>query len=128
MKLILERLELSILLLHMNIMRKPIKKGLKTKYGHYEARKIIKIYDDLKERFENQLSVETEPIDFYLNEQELDMLHSFITWYIAEIQASAKDQGANLKNDEQVIILEQITERVNALVKITANELPKNIN
>lgn len=39
MHITLERSEMAILVLHMNIMRKAIKKGFKTNYGALEGRR-----------------------------------------------------------------------------------------
>jgi hypothetical protein len=117
MKLTLERSELAILVLHMNIMRKPIKKGFKKNYGHFEGRKMIKEYDALKEQLEGELSEETDIIHFDLNEQITNMLHSFLKWYVLEIKLSAEVQGANDESDEQILILEKINRLVGTAVE-----------
>jgi hypothetical protein len=116
MEITLERSELAILVLHMNIMRKPIKKGFKANYGHFESRKQLKIYDGLKERFETELNEEIDPILFVLTEPELNMLHSFINWYVQEIQKSAGVQQADITKDEQIEILVSIQNKVNMLI------------
>jgi hypothetical protein len=69
MDIVLERSELAILVLHMNIMRKPkpIKKGFKSNYGHFEGRKKLKEYDELKELFMNELKENIDPVTFDLN-------------------------------------------------------------
>lgn len=112
MKLTLERSELTILVFHMNIMRKPIKKGFKSNYGHFEGRKMIKEYDALKEQLEDELNEEIELVNFEFNEQETNMLHSFLKWYVLEIKLSAEAQGANVERDEQILILEKINRLV----------------
>lgn len=120
MDLSLERSELAILVLHLNIMRKAIKKGFKANYGHFEGRNKLKLYDSLKERFESQLNEETDPIYFDLNAQEVDMLHSFMYWYVSKIKSSAKEQGANAAQDEQIAILEAINIKAHILVESAA--------
>jgi hypothetical protein len=112
MKLSLDRSELAILVLHMNIMRKPIKKGFKSNYGHFEGRKMIKEYDALKEQLEHELNEEIELVNFEFNEQETNMLYSFLKWYVLEIKLSAEVQGANVERDEQILILEKINRLV----------------
>jgi hypothetical protein len=116
MNITLERSELAILVLHMNIMRTPIKKGFKVNYGHFESRKQLKIYDGLKERFETELNEEIDPILFELTEPELNMLHSFINWYVQEIQKSAGVQKADITKDEQIEILVSIQNKINMIV------------
>jgi hypothetical protein len=101
----------------MNIMRKPIKKGFKSNYGHFEGRKKIKEYDELKERFQDELNEETDPTCFVLEEQEVNMLHSFISWYVLEIKLSAAEKKAMIEKDEQIVILEAISQKVNAIVQ-----------
>jgi hypothetical protein len=115
-KLTLERSELAILVLHMNIMRKPVKKGFKSNYGQFEGRKKIKEYDELKERFQDELNEEVDPVCFVLEEQEVTMLHSFINWYVLEIKLSAEEQKARIETDEQIMILDNVNKKVNNLV------------
>jgi hypothetical protein len=117
MKLLLERSDMAILVLHMNIMCKPIKKGFKSNYGHFEGRKMIKEYDALKERLEDELNEEIELVNFEFNEQETNMLHSFLKWYVLEIKLSAEVQGAIVKCDEQILILEKINRLVDTAVE-----------
>jgi hypothetical protein len=116
MNITIERSELAILVLHMNIMRKPIKKGFKANYGHFESRRHIKIYDDLKGRLEQELNEEIDPISLDVDEQELNMLHSFINWYIQEIEKSATTQKADITKDEQIEILVSIQNKVNMII------------
>jgi hypothetical protein len=116
MNLTIERSELAILVLHMNIMRKPIKKGFKANYGHFESRRHVKIYDGLKERLEQELNEEIDPISLDVDEQELNMLHSFINWYIQEIEKSATTQKADITKDEQIEILVSIQNKVNMII------------
>lgn len=118
MNLTLERSELAILVLHMNIMRKSIKKGFKTNYGQFEGRRKLKEYDQIKDRFMNQLNEETDPICFVLEDSEINMLHSFINWYVLEIKLSAEVQKASIENDEQIEILESINCKVNMIVDL----------
>jgi hypothetical protein len=123
----LERSELAILVLHMNVMRKPIKKGFKSNYGHFEGRKMIKKYDEVKERFENELKeeshLESEVLPFVLIDDEINMLSSFLTWYVEEIQKSAKQQGAKTNEDEQVMILVEVNQKLNSSIELIMEEV-----
>lgn len=118
MNLILERSELAILVLHLNIMRKPVKKGFKSNYGPFEGRKKLKVYDEIKERFQDNLSEEIDPVLIDLDEQELIMMKSFINWYVLEIKLSAEAKGTNIEHEEQIMILESINKKVNKLAEL----------
>lgn len=123
MNLILERSELAILVLHMNIMRNPIKKGFKSNYGPFEGRKKLRLYDEIKERFQDNLSEEIDPVLIDLNEQELIMLKSFVNWYVFEIKLSAEEKGSNIEKEEQIMILESINRKLNKLAEVFQEEL-----
>ncbi|MGG5253520.1 hypothetical protein ACQYAD_08495 [Neobacillus sp. SM06] len=118
MELSLERSEIAILVLHMNIMRKPIKKGFKSNYGLKEGRRLIKEYDSLKLQLEDKINQEEETQIFIWNENEINMLRSFLNWYVLEISSSAETQGANIENDEQFKILTGIHNKVNRTVEM----------
>jgi hypothetical protein len=126
MKAVLERSELAILVLHMNIMRKSIKKGFKANYGLLEGRRKLGVFDELKDLFVNELNENIDPIEFDLSDQEFDMLHSFINFYVQEIQKSAESQQVDIVNDEQILFLIEIRKKVNALLE-TAEKLKRTI-
>jgi hypothetical protein len=131
LKINLERSELAILVLHMNLMRKAIKKGFKSNYGLLEGRKKIKLYDSIKERFESELKEHTEEelelqndvIDFVLVDEEINMTSSFLTWYLEEIKKSAKVQGVMPNKDEQISILMEINEKLNRSIELLMEEV-----
>jgi len=50
----LNQFELSTLLLHMNVMRNNVKKGFKSNYGSAEGKRMIKVFDEIKERFSRE--------------------------------------------------------------------------
>jgi copper chaperone CopZ len=53
------------------------------------------------------------------------MLQSFLNWYVLEIKISAESQGADVEKDEQIVILDDINNKVNALVQEAAEKLLK---
>lgn len=86
MILILDKLELSTLILHMNVMRNNIKKGLKSNYGRTEGKRLIKVFDEIKERFSREFAgLDKEPYEFNFVQDEIGMLHSFVSWYVQEM-------------------------------------------
>jgi hypothetical protein len=130
LKINLERSELVILVLHMNVMRKAIKKGFKSSYGLLEGRKKVKLYDTIKERFESELKEHTEEVDqqndaiqFVLIDDEINMISSFLTWYLEEIKKSAKAQGVMTNKDEQISILMDINEKLNSSIELLMEEV-----
>jgi hypothetical protein len=129
LKINLERSELAILVLHMNLMRKAIKKGFKSNYGLLEGRKKIKLYDSIKERFESELKEHTEEElelqndVFVLVDEEINMTSSFLTWYLEEIKKSAKVQGVMTNKDEQISILMEINEKLNRSIELLMEEV-----
>lgn len=127
-ELLLNHSQTATLLLHMNIMRKPIKKGFKSNYGLLEGRKQLKLYDEIKDRIQNDLECfELEIYTLPLTKDQLNMLQSFVNWYVLEIKVSAETQGKKIgkeiEKDEQIIVLEEINEKINALVSYAAEML-----
>jgi hypothetical protein len=51
------------------------------------------------------------------------MLQSFLNWYVLDIKISAEVQGANVEQDEQIVILDAINNKVNVLVQEAAEKL-----
>ncbi|MEH7126029.1 hypothetical protein V7127_22720 [Bacillus sp. JJ1773] len=119
MILVFAREELATLVLHMNIMRHNIKKGFKSNYGRSEGKEKLKVYDDIKGRFGSDLEVEEKSFyDFNIEKEEMNMLHSFLKWYVEEIKLSAEDQGADIEKDEQIQILDKLSIKINNIVEM----------
>ena len=116
----LERSELAVLVLHLNAMRNNIKKGFKRNYGLLEGKKKIKLYDEMKESFSLTFEQENEN-GTELDQEQLDMLQSFLEWYIEELSLEAEDEGMNYKENESIQALERVKEQVN--LKIFEGEL-----
>lgn len=116
----LEKLELSSLILHMNVMRNSIKKGFKSNYGRIEGKRMLKVFDGIKECFSSEFASEDkECYEFTFESGEMDMLHSFIAWYVQEIKLSAEMQGAGIEKDEQVAVLDKLNIKIKEIVEIT---------
>jgi hypothetical protein len=115
----LERSELAILVLHLNIMRNSIKKGFKVKFGILESKRKMKMYDSIKSKLETVFNEEEK--DFYETKFSIDQLETlkeFINWYVKEIRISAVKQKANIDSEETIILLENIKEKVNILSEL----------
>lgn len=113
----LEKIEMSVLLLHMKITRKNVKKGFKNNYGSKEGKELIKQYDDITNFLENSIEglEEGENEQIHLNEQEFNLLHSFLTWYVTEIEITFEAAGKKIagENKEHLDILQKINDEVN---------------
>lgn len=121
MILVFTREELATLVLHMNIMRHNIKKGFKSNYGRSEGKEKLKIYDDLKGSFGSDLEEEEKSFyDFNVEPEEMNMLHSFLNWYVEEIKLSAEDQGADIEKDEQIKILDRLNIKISNVVEMVS--------
>ncbi|GIN62765.1 hypothetical protein J27TS8_27580 [Robertmurraya siralis] len=118
----LDRLELAILALHMNIMRKSVKKGFKANYGLLEGRKKIKLYDDIKEKISEGYDEEMDIVILPFSVDEIDMLSSFMNFYVLELKLAAEIETFNIKNNEVLRVLEIIKDRVCALEQHVTNE------
>lgn len=118
----LDRLELATLVLHMNIMRKSVKKGFKANYGLLEGRKKIKLYDDIKEKISEGYDEEMDIVIFPFSVDEIDMLSSFMNFYVQELKLAAEIETFNTEDNEVLRVLEIIKDRVCALNKRVTNE------
>jgi hypothetical protein len=107
----LERSDLAVLVLHLNAMRNSVKKGFKRNYGLFEGKQKIKIYDAMKESFSGTFERD-EVNGTELDHEQLDMLHSFIKWYIPELSLDADDEGIKWESNESAQALERVKEQV----------------
>lgn len=117
MNLTLKGSELTVYVLHLNVMRKTLKKGFKANYGSLEGKRMIKLYDSIKERLETDLELieEVNLFTYDLAPEEINMLQQFTTWYVNEIKVSI-DTEKDIMTNEQLIVLEEIAKQ---LTKIT---------
>lgn len=119
MILLFNREELATLVLHMNIMRHNIKKGFKSNYGRTEGKEQLKVYDGIKERLGSDLEGKEKGFyEFNIDWVEMNMLHSFLNWYVEEIKLSAEDQGTDIEKDEPIKILDRLSVKISNFVEV----------
>lgn len=99
--------ELAILVLHLNLMRKAIKKGFKKTYGMFGYKAQMKIYDGILE-YLSELDIEQDQ-KLMLSDEHHEMLVSFLEWYKDEL---ARGMDANDKDQVNALeVLNGITEK-----------------
>lgn len=121
LELTLEREELGLLVLHMSVMRKAIKKGFKATYGLLDGRKKLKLFDEIKDKLSSDFDEDMDIFIFYLAADEIDMLASFLNWYVKELSKSTEELDA--ENKEILKILEQVNEKVCYLDELVTDEV-----
>jgi hypothetical protein len=105
------RSDLAVLVLHMQTMRQNIKRGLKANYGAFEGKQKVKTYDDTKRLLAESFEDETEKA-ITLLEDQLDILNSFLEWYVPELILEAEDEGLNLSDNHSLNALERCKKEV----------------
>lgn len=113
--------EYSTITLHLNIMRKPVKKGLKNNYGLIEGIKKVKAFQKLSDIFnQNAIGIaeNQEAIEIELAEEQTEMLSSFLDFYINSLLEQAAEEALEDEND----IIKQLI-NVNRAVKEIGYEL-----
>lgn len=106
--------ELGILLLHMGIMRKEIKKALKRNYGFFEGEKKVACYDSITKTLSEQLEKNGECSLYHLsfNDEQLNMLHSFLVFYTIELKRQAEREKIDYQVNETLQLLETILRKI----------------
>lgn len=102
MKVEFTQIEIVVLTYNMAIMRNNIKKVLKSNYGKSNGKELLTIYDNVKRTFENYCSEEegeVNEIDFSI--QELNVLKSFISSYVNELETTFQKAGYNPTEEDQ---------------------------
>jgi hypothetical protein len=111
----ISRVEVAVLVLHMNIMRKNVKKGFKKNYGKEEGKELISYYDSNLDKLGDLLeSLEDgEESSFDLDEKEMTVLSSFISWYALELELTLDQADSKKDEDEaQLQALKDILEKL----------------
>lgn len=96
MLLVLNKEEMAILIFHMSLMRKNVRKGFKSNLGK-TYKEALFTYDKIKETVNEALESSEEfdqTLDFEI--KEIDMLLSFLEFYINELKHLATDRDNNL--------------------------------
>lgn len=122
----LKKIEISVLLLHMAIMRKNIKRGFKSNYGQSKGKEMLSSYDivkdELKTAFEGlEDQPESQVKEVHFNIKQVEMLQSFLNWYSLELELTLDSANNNNKEDrEQLSIIKQVQERTKEVLKVYA--------
>lgn len=117
MILSLNKKEMAALTLHMYIMRKNVRKGFKSNYGS-QAKSVLSSFDDVKNTTAQALEgmgEEESNHTFNYNINEIDMLHSFLSFYLIETRKEFSEQDLNSEDQEQINCLESIKSKVEHL-------------
>lgn len=106
--------ELAMLILHMSIMRKEIKKALKRNYGFWEGKKRLNVYDSILDKITSFNEKKTLH-DIELDDDELSMLHAFLSTYTVEIERQAQRENMSVESSEVFKLLSDILGKVEGL-------------
>lgn len=100
--------QLAAMVLHMSIMRKNVKKGLKNNYGSKEGKELTKVFDEIREQLQDALLTleitpeeDTQETILLFEEKELTLIHSFLSWYVTEIEVTYEVAGKHLNQEEK---------------------------
>ena len=131
MKLRLTGPETEVLTVHLHVMRKSIKSVLKRNYGYLEGKRLMKVYDEVKTTLKDQLEYldENTEYPFLLNEEEIDLLYSFLQAFCQKVEAEMTNKIENdrernkAKDNLKFDVLNGVKEKVtNLYVHINAGE------
>lgn len=113
----LEKKEMASLVLHMAIMRKNVRKGFKKNYGN-EAKEVLSSYDEVKKTMIQVLEKMGEQEgkkELHFNIKEIDMLQSFLGFYIEKVEEEIKLNKMSEEDRDQIECLKSIDEKVDIL-------------
>lgn len=97
--LILTEEEGAILLLHMAAMRDSIKKGFKRNYGRFERKRLLNHYDEIKDMLAAKIEG-NNTIDLELNQEQHDMLQSFLDFYTEALANNAALENIDVETND----------------------------
>lgn len=125
MNLTLNGSQTEVLLVHMHVMRKSIKKVLKANYGVLEGKRLLKVYDSVKEALKEpyELLEADTTHNFTFNEEQIEMIHSFLKAFLEKFEEELKGK-VTMKADQeqakehmQMPLLLEVQTKVNDLYK-----------
>lgn len=124
MNLILTGAETEVLIVHLHVMRKNIKTVLKRNYGNGEGKRLLRVYDKIKDELKNKLKfLEAEKgFPFVFKREELELLHYFLIVFFNKLNEEMKSKIRNnidrekAKENMQLAHLEEVQRKVNELV------------
>ncbi len=121
--------DISVLLLNMTITRKNVRNGFKRNYGKTESKEILASFDEVKQSLEEIIdpieeNEEVDPKEMHIihhNIKEIDMIHSFLLWYLPKLRETLEEATKGRLNDEdqkQLEVLERILVKVDNLKEV----------
>lgn len=118
----INKVEMAVLVVHMSAMRQNVRKGFKSNYGRKEGKEILISYDEVKSAFQQAiegLEEDHQAIDLHFNIKEVNMLHSFVTWYAAELELTYEAAGkkAGEEDQKQIDMFNEIKNRVEKVLE-----------
>lgn len=131
------RLGMSVLMLHMNLSRKNIKRGLKRNYGSQEGRELLSSYDKVKKELEDQVAsfITNDALDrpeqnetLHYNAKEYNMISSFLDFYLVELKKFLDEAKDKEKTSVKKLITEEDEEHYQILreMKREVDEVKEN--
>ncbi|MEM5592077.1 hypothetical protein AAHH67_10680 [Niallia circulans] len=132
MNLILTGAETEVLIVHLHVMRKNIKTVLKHNYGNGEGKRLLKVYDKVKDELKDKLKfLEAEKgFPYVFNREEIDLIYSFLQIFFQKIELEMKNkisiqsEREKAKNNLKIDYLVQVREKINLIYfQLKAGEL-----
>lgn len=120
----LEKEEIAILSLHMQMSRTNVKRGFKSNYGSKEGKEVLASYDEVKYALNEKLNLDDTGQDIegpqilHFNIKEIRMMDSFLTWYLKELAALDKALGEKKISQEDqyhIELLKTVKDKVDEL-------------
>ncbi|MCM3708578.1 hypothetical protein M3205_23325 [Cytobacillus firmus] len=118
----ISKVEMAILVVHMSAMRQNVRKGFKSNYGRKEGKEVLASYDEVKLAFQQAiegLEEDHQAVDLHFNIKEVNMLHSFVSWYAAELELTFEAAGkkAGEEDQKQIDSLNEIKRRIEKVLE-----------
>lgn len=110
--IVIKQSEMVILTLHLNLMNKNLKKGLKSNYGKIEAKKYISTFNDIKKYLNELINPEDEEYMLVFSPTQYNFLHYFLSWYTEELMLQAEVDGDEKEFKKTVAALQEINKKV----------------
>lgn len=118
----ISKVEMAILVVHMSAMRQNVRKGFKSNYGRKEGKEVLASYDEVKSAFQQAiegLEDDSQAVDLHFNIKEVNMLHSFVSWYAAELELTFEAAGkeAGEEDQKQIDTFNEIKNRIEKVLE-----------
>lgn len=118
----INKVEMAVLVVHMSAMRQNVRKGFKSNYGRKEGKEVLVSYDEVKTAFQQAiegLEEDHQAVELHFNIKEVNMLHSFVTWYAAELELTYEAAGkkAGEEDQKQIDMFNEIKNRVEKVLE-----------